>query len=308
MNVRSLKCLSLLLSVAFGLSAVAQAGPADVRAKSQSSPVTVPFFADDGHGHPVSSVTQADFSILDNKNPPQTVVAIQRANELPLRLGILIDTSNSEKQSHLYKPGMEATSNFVNYMLKRAEDRAFIETFNEVSHATNFLGGDELSKFKIDMTPGGGTALYDAVYVACIARMKIDTTHPARRVLVILSDGGENQSHRTQDEAVAAAQATGTVIFAVSTNEERDGYQDNGRLKELADKAGGYAFLNLYGGDLPKVFSTISEQVGGMYFLTYIPVDSDQPKKYHSIELKPISDKKLKLRAPKGYYVSAEVK
>src|SRR5262249_39356983 len=163
MSLKSLKVIAPI--VTFCVVAAAQTSPKDLRA--QSSAVTIPFFANDGHGRPVGSITQTDLSILDNKKPPNSVVAIRTANELPLRLGVLIDTSNSERLSGLFWPEVQASADFVNHVVKSNEDRAFIVTFNELPKATAFMSRDQLFKFKIDVTLGGATALFDAVYLAC---------------------------------------------------------------------------------------------------------------------------------------------
>ena len=144
--------------------------------------------------------------------------------------------------------------------------------------------------------------MFDAVYVACKKRMEADPTQPARRVLVILSDGEDNMSHVTRDKAIAAAQKAKTVVFAVG------GDLDTGGLYWVADRTGGHAFISPSRKDLPKVFSSIREQIENMYAVTFVPADAGKPGQYHSIELKATSDKKLKLRAQKGYYISDGVR
>ena len=169
------------------------------------------------------------------------------------------------------------------------------------------MNKDELVKSKIDLTTGGGTALFDAVSFACKERMQADPTLPARRVLIILSDGGDNASHVNHDEAIAAAQKAGTVIFAVSTSENPNADSDTRRLEQFADRTGGYAFSHLSPRGLPKVFSSIQEHIDNMYAVTFVPADPGKTGEYRSIELKILSDKKVKLRVPKGYYVTAGV-
>lgn len=191
MNTSCTNWTCALLAVPLCIAA-AQAPQQEVPPKDKT--VTVPFFAVDGHGNPTRASTQIDLSVLDNKIPPHSVVAIQAAKELPLRLGVLIDTSNSEKQSGLYQPGVQATSDLVSQILETAEDRVFVVNVAAIPDVSGFMSRDEFLKFKTDLTPGGGTALFDAVYVACKERMQADPTQPARRVLVILSDGRDNMS------------------------------------------------------------------------------------------------------------------
>jgi Ca-activated chloride channel family protein len=304
MNIQWIKWLSALATVPFFMAA-AQVPQRELPTKEQRPTVTVPFFVVDGHGNPTSATTQINVSVLDNKVPPQSVVAIQAAKELPLRLGVLIDTSYSESRSGLYQPGVQAISELLSQVLKAPEDRVFLLSFTATPNGTDFMSRDEFLKFKLDVTPGGATALFDALYFACKERMQGDPTQPARRVLVILSDGGDNSSHVNHDDAIAAAQKAGTAIFAVSTSENPNANLDSRRLEQFADKTGGHAFLHLSRKDLPKVFSSIREQIENMYAVTFVPADIGRSGEYHSIELKMTSDKQVKLRAPKGYYVTA---
>jgi VWFA-related protein len=270
--------------------------------------VSVPFLTQDGHGHALRLVSEADLSISDNGKPPQSIVAIRNARELPLRLGVLIDTSNSERDSALYDPGVKATMHLLNQVLNGPEDRVFLETFDTVPSASGFMKRDEAMNFRLNLNPGGTSALFDAIYLACNDRMEGDPIQPARRVLVILSDGGDNFSHVRHDKAIAAAQQVRTVIFVVSTSENAKNDLDSRRLKMFADETGGLAFQHLSPVDIPKAFSTIKEQIENMYAVTYIPSDPVHLGQYRLIELKATSDKKLKLHAPKGYYVNAGLK
>ena len=188
-----------------------------------------------------------------------------------------IDTSNSERQSGLYQPGVQATSELVSQILEAPEDRVFVVNVAAIPDVSGFMSRDEFLKFKTDLTPGGGTALFDAVYVACKERMQADPTQPARRVLVILSDGRDNMSHVTRDRAIAAAQKARTVIFAVSTGENPNGSSDSSGLYWFADKTGGHAFLPPSRKGVPKVFSSIREQIENMYAVTFVPADARKP-------------------------------
>ena len=188
-------------------------------------------------------------------------------------------------------------------MLTGPDDKAFIVIFGSVPQASRFTNRDELLAYKIDFTPRGGTTLFDAIYLSCNERMRNDLTPSSRRVLVILSDGGDNQSRVNRDQAIAAAQTTGTVIFAVSTS---DGPNDHGNttLQKLADQTGGHAFLELGRKGVIQAFPNIMEQIDNMYSVTYIPAEPRNGN-FHSVELKSTSDTKLKIRAPKGYYCSS---
>lgn len=280
-------------------SAVAQASVTDSSATKRSPTVNIPFFAEDSHGREINDVAASDLSIVDNKNPLQSIVSIKSSKELPLRLGVLIDSSSSERGGGLYGPGLAAMNDLLRQVLNATDDKVFIVNFSSTVQATEFMGREEFLKSKTNVTPGGGTAFFDAVYFACKDRMGADSTQPARRVLVILTDGGDNMSHVNRDEAIIAAQKVGAVIFVVSTNPVGIG---DGALHQFGEKTGGRAFLNLGASDMPKIFQSIREQIENMYVVSYIPQEYGDQDKPHALELRAASDKKLKFRAPKAYY------
>jgi hypothetical protein len=115
-----------------------------------------------------------------------------------------------------------------------------------------------------------------------------------------LSDGGDNMSHMTSSETIAAAQNAGTVIFAVSTGQQSQGDKV---LERLTSETGGYKFAGLSATDMPKVFSNIKTLIEQMYSVTYLPDESGPPGQFRPIKLNITSNKKWKVRAPAGYYV-----
>ena len=302
-NIRVLQVsltLGLLLSLNHSAGQATPSRPAGPR-------INVAFFAIDGHDKPVSGVTLADVTVLDNKKAPQSTLGIRSRAELPLRLGILIDTSRSERASGLYQVGVQTAWDFSNQVLSGPDDKVFIEKFDASPNATGFITKEQLSALKVDVTPAGPTALYDALRFACDERMKNDPVEDSLRVIVLLSDGEDDQSHISHEDAIASAQRAGAVIFGVSTWDDSRSLgfgnpHGDGTLKEITDKTGGMAFLHLNRKDIPKAFAVIKEQIDNMYLLSYLPADPDYRGQYRTIELKPTPNAKLKLRSPKGYY------
>jgi Ca-activated chloride channel family protein len=304
MDANKLKRTSALFVAFFSAFAVAQVAQPE---PSEIPPLTVtfPFFVLNDHGNSIDRLDQSHLSMRDNKRPPQSVIAIHSPRELPVRLGLLIDTSKSEGSSGLYQPAIKAAVDFLNNTLSGGDDKAFLSTFSSELKGTNFLTKDKIGGLITSTTavdPNGGTLLFDAIYVACKERLLQDSTQPARRVLVVVTDGGDNMSHANHKQSIAAAQEAGAAIFVIGTSQNADDRLDSGRLQEFADKTGGRAFLHLKRQDLPKAFEAISEQIGEMWTITFVPATVSQPD-YHSIQLKLASDKKIKLRAPEGYYL-----
>jgi Ca-activated chloride channel homolog len=304
-NMPNQRILPAVAALVLALSAVPIAG--------QSTPtdplgpkVNVAFFANDGHDKPFPGITVEDIAVRDNKKAPQLMVGIRNRTELILRLGLVIDTSNSERTSSLYQMGIQAASDFLNQVLSRPDDRAFIEKFDVTPNATQFMTKVQISALKLDLHPAGPTALFDALRFAGDERMKDDSAQDSLRVIVLLSDGDDDQSRTSRKEAIASAQRAGTIIFCVSTSDDnsvgRGNPAGNGVMKQLADETGGIAFLHLNRKDLPRVFATIKDQVDNMHLLSFVPADPDRSGQYRSLELAPSSKAKVRLRAPKGYY------
>ena len=270
--------------------------------------VSIPFFASDARDKAVSDVTPADVEVLDNKKPPQSVVEIRGASELPLRLGVLISTSGSETLSKVYPDEVEAASDLLTRVLNGATDTAFVEKFGREATATEFLSRGELGPLAIDNKPFGPSAFYDAIGFACDERMSKNPLRFERRVIVLIGDGHDNASHIDHKQAIARAQTAGVVIFALDTETHFStfgGGDDDSMLEQFAEQSGGLAFLHLDRKDVPKVFATIKEQIDNMRVLSYVPAAPLQNGQRRSLELKSASNRKLKLRAPKAYYLNA---
>jgi VWFA-related protein len=311
MNIALLKgrpCI--LFMILFSVIATAQVASTELHDGGSSAAVSLPFFVDDRQGNPVLGLAQPELSILDNRKPLQSVAEIRPARQLPLRIGLIIDVSNSEKLSPTHGLAVKALAEFLNHMLTSPKDKAFVVTFAEVPQASAFMGRNEFLASKFNVSLGGETALFDAISLACNERMRTDPTQPSRRVLVILSDGHDNHSKVSENKAIAAAQASGTVIFAVN-----DGgpYLDKGiygedlgarNLEEIADDTGG-RFFNLQYEDAAKALTNIKRQIDNMYSVTFFPAEPGNNGKFHSVGLKSSADPKLRIRAPKGYYVSS---
>lgn len=299
----------LVTLVLFAVATGAQAGPESPGAKGQAT-VSMPFFVEDGHGEAISGINPSDLVITDGGKPPQSVLRVRAAKDLPLRMGVLIDTSESQGGSNLYWPAVKAASDLMKQVINSADDRVFVVTFAVTAKGTQFMNRDQMAKFNINLALGGGTALYDAVHLACVERMKNDPTRAARRVLIVLSDGDDNLSHVTLAKTIADLHEAETVVFAISTNPAVTGLETRGDLamEMLASETGGSIFYNLSPKDLPKVFTKIQAQMNAMDSVTYIPSEPGKAGDFRRVEMKSATDKKHKVHAPKGYYVPAATK
>jgi Ca-activated chloride channel family protein len=271
-------------------------------AKAQSTQkALLPVFAVDHHGDPVTGLTADSLTILDNKTSVSSGARLAPGADFPLRLGILIDTSNSQRNNRLYEAAVEGIKEFVDDVFRSDQDRVFFEAFATTVDATPLLSKDQLSGVSLPLQIGGGTALYDAIALACTDRMgSSDWQSPVRRVLVIVSDGEDNQSHATLAKAEAFPVLYGVVVFAISTNNTPIRRGDK-VLERISETTGGIAYTGVSHGEIPKVFAQIRKQIEGMYYLTYAPPGNLVKDDVHRVDVKPAKGVKLQVRSPNRY-------
>ena len=221
---------------------------------------------------------------------------------LPLRVGLLIDASNSIRDRFLFE--QQAAVGFLQQVIRPQTDKAFVLSFDEVSEITQDFTGeiDKLTTGIRSIRPGGGTAMWDAVYFACRDKMmKEKNASPVRRAIVLVSDGDDNQSRVLRQEAIEMAQRAEVIIYAISTN--LSNIQDSGdhNLKLLAEATGGRAFFPYKLQDVTEDFNDIQGELRSQYSLSYKPDEFLPNGQFRSIQVI-AENKKLKVRARKGYF------
>jgi Ca-activated chloride channel family protein len=265
--------------------------------------VNVVFTVTDKRGHFVKDLTQNDFRVFDDAKPAESVRSFSRETNLPLRVGLLIDASNSVRDR--FKFEQEAAIEFLNQIIRSKYDKAFVIGFDTTPEVTQDITDDTeaLSHGVRMLRPGGGTAMYDAIYFACRDKlMKEDKSQVAtRRAIILLSDGEDNQSRVSRDEAVEMAQRAEVIIYAISTNTSGLKLRGDKILEHFADETGGKAFFPFKIQDVADAFSQIQDELRSQYAVSYKPADFAPNGKYRKIEIL-ADNKKYKVRARKGYY------
>ena len=209
--------------------------------------VNVPVTAKNKRGQPVIDLNMEDFQVYED-GVEQKITHFERETSTPLRVGLILDTSNTARRALSYEK--EAASEFVFLVLRNGgtKNQVFLQTFDATSSIVqDFTNDPDLLNDKIqELKSGGGKSLNDAIYFAC--REKMRTTGPpeeTRRVLVVLSDGLDVQSQHTIDQAVSMARMTETMIYTVGT--AAYGFTNPGDklLNDMSAETGGYASFPL---------------------------------------------------------------
>ncbi len=264
--------------------------------------VNVLFIATDKHGKFVRDLNQTDFAILDDHKPPQSILNFRREIDLPLNLGLLIDVSGSVHSRFDFE--QDAAISFLRHSVRAGFDKAFIVGFNTTSQMPqDFTDNVQLLSAGVHkLQDGGGTALYDAVYRACKDKfLKDRPDHPARKAIVIVSDGEDNQSEITRAQAIEMAQRAEVIIYAISTDDSGLILRGDKVLEQLAEATGGRAFFPFKMKDITHSFAAIEDELRSQYIVSYKPADFDADGRYRSIEISALK-KDLQVRARKGYF------
>lgn len=299
--------------------------------------VNVPFSVLDQKDRLVTDLKKEDFTVYEDGKKVD-VRFFSPITRVPLRIGLLLDTSNSVRL--YFKAQQNAAIDFVHSMLEaNPKNRILLMTFDFtkdiLSDFTN--DGDKLASLIRKLKPGGGTALYDAVYIASKDKLQWEPeTGGLRRVLVMATDGEDDASKHSQDEAIAMARKAGVTIYAIATISF--GYNSPGEkiLEKMAEETGGrvvypwkkppsaeYAtgyisrtqidgqnavyeagsgkYSSEEAQKLEDAIGLIQRELQTQYSLAYVPPNPVQDGKYRQIRVE-VSYKGLKIRGRRGYY------
>ena len=271
----------------------------------------------------VADLEQNDFRVTDD-GQPQQILFFSRQTDLPLRVGMLLDTSNSIRSRLKFE--QDAAVDFLYSVIRRDKDQAFLMTIEDdpqmVQQATNDL--NRLRDTIHRQRAGGATALYDAIYKASEEMTKLPLPTGSRldirRVLVVISDGEDTLSRRARSEALDMAQRAGIVIYTISTSTEWIISDNNSRaaltaqrkymktggdkvLETFANDSGGRAFFPYLLDDLAQSFAAIGDELRSQYSLAYMPSGRAPDGKFHNIRIQAVP-RDLTVRARRGYYAT----
>ncbi|HTB14424.1 MAG TPA: VWA domain-containing protein [Bryobacteraceae bacterium] len=297
--------------------------------------VIVPVTVTDEKGKFVSDLVQSDFQILD-QGKLQNIQYFSRERAQPVVVGILMDMSNNSR-TH-WKQYQDAAVELANTLLPgdKRYSGYLIGYGSEAELMVNTtIDGEKIMDRIRKIKPGGGSSLYDAIYLACTKRSLVqgEPVDP-RRVVVVIGDGNDNSSGKTLDQVVELAQRNLVTIYGISTSAYGFEAAGDPALVRLAKETGGrveYPLVNPYtdvsgylstpsddgnyaytvgsGGYTSAVASSIFKSVAHIagevttqYILRYIPeVPAESVKQYRNIEVK-VSLPNVTVRARKGYY------
>lgn len=266
-----------------------------------SREVDLLFTVTDHKGNFVTGLQQSDFGLLDDGYEPERVISFKQQTDLPLRVGIMLDTSSSIRGRFNFE--QEAATDFLLQVLHPA-DRAFVEGFDVQTDVTqNFTNRVDMLDTGIrKLRPGGGTALYDSLYKTCRDQMlTLRQDISVRKAIVLVSDGDDDYSRAYESDAIKMCQRAETIVYTISTNVGPSRDKGDDVLKRIADATGGQAFYPQRMEDVAIGFHNIEVALRSQYSLVYVPADFKQDGSFRTIYLQCL-DPRYTVRAKKGYF------
>jgi Ca-activated chloride channel family protein len=263
--------------------------------------VNVLFTVSDRKGRLVTSLARENFRVYDD-NQRQVITHFSSETELPLTIALIIDTSGSIVDKVDFE--REAAIQFLESTLRRGLDKALLVTFDlQISLVQDYTDDvATLARAAETIRVGGGTPLYDAVYVTATQKL---ARQPGRRIAILISDGIDTTSRKSIQDALRGAHENDTTIYCISTNGIRKDYpgSDSGNkvLRKLAEETGGHAFFPSKTKELAAAFKKLNEELRAQYTLAYGPSEARQDGAFHKIRIE-TDDRRLRVQARNGYF------
>ena len=268
----------------------------------QVQEVDLLFTVTDRRNRFVRDLTSSDFAITDNGELPKRITYFQSRADLPLRIAIVLDTSDSVEQSFPFE--QKTAAMFLTQILRPTSDLALIIGFNnQVQVAQPATNDTELLSQAIrSLRVAGRTAIYDAVSVASKELGRINDVQLSRRVIVLVTDGEDNDSHLDINQAIEIAQRNASLVYVISTNELASSRADSpdAAMKELSEATGGNRFHAEAQSDLKNAFSNMQKKLRSQYAIGYAPVDAAPDGSFHRLSV--VGPKNLRIYCRKGYF------
>jgi len=256
-------------------------------------------------GHFVEDLNEADIRILDNDEPAERITYFQTQTNLPLRVGIVMDASASV--TYRFKFEQRSASVFLKRVLRPGSDSALLVSFNEHAQLVHAATDNYklLSGSMSTLKPGGETAVYDAVAFGCNELAKMHDGNPARRTLILITDGEDNHSRLSLEQAVESALRTETIVYVLSTNPAYStdlGEMGDTYMKRLAEATGGRLLRADTEDDFGRAFAKIGRELRNQYAIGYKPPLGRPDGLFHRLIV--LGPKRLRMYHRVGYFAS----
>ena len=236
-------------------------------------------------GQPIAGLQKDNFKLFED-GKPQTISLFSKESELPLSIVLAVDVSLSTRKDLPLE--LESAKKFVHSMVRPQDGLSLFEFSESVDQMTKFTSNlNTIDNGIKRIHNGAATALYDAIYLGSQALAKRD----GRKVMVVITDGGDTMSQVNYQEALRAAQESEALVYSlIVVPIEADAGRDLGgehALIQMSDDTGGKYFYAEGMSQLDKAFQQISDELRTQYLLGYYPVKhaSDSDFRHIKVEI-----------------------
>ena len=311
-------CVTWAVAASLALPAMPQETQQPPVIRTQVSLVNLFVTVRDKSKRIVTDLKQDDFKISEDAQPQQ-IAFFSKEVTLPITLAMLLDTSGSEQ--YMLGAIQEAGGRFIARVLRKGDEALVMSFDSDVDLLSDFTDDRgqldrAIHKARINMPSGGsiasnpgpigsrqitGTALYDAIYLACNEKLN---TEAGRKAIVIVTDAQDEGSKVRLEEAIEAAQRTDTVVHILLVGDSRFGI-NSGVAHKLTEETGGRTISVNSEKHLAEAFDQISDELRSQYTLSYYPTNAAHDGKFRKIKVD-MSNHDLKVLSRKGYYAPKE--
>jgi Ca-activated chloride channel homolog len=223
----------------------------------------------DSHGAPVANLTKDDFRLLED-GIPQEIRVFEKESAIPLSIALAIDTSESTRRDIALETS--SAKKFVHTILRPVDRLSLFQISEDIDQLTRFSADMKVIERGIDhLTAGAGTSLYDAIYLCSDALLDRE----GRKVLVLITDGGDTTSATNYNNALRRAQQAEAIVYSiivvpVAADAGRNIGGEHALIQISKDTGGKYYYAES-GEQLDEAFRKISDELRTQYLLAYYP-------------------------------------
>jgi len=267
--------------------------------RKEMAEVHLELTAMDAQSRPVTDLTAAQLTILDEGKVVTTITDFRRDSDLALDLGIVIDASDSVGKQ--LKEEKEAAMGFIRRSIRADSDRAFVEAFGTKVLFLQGPTGDAglIADVIRNLSPLGLTSLYDAVFLACHDGFEASKRGPVRRSVVLITDGEDSYSIHGLEDAILAAQRSAVTIYAITLHPAGEASVGDRVLGRLTEATGGRHFVISRRSQLQLAFELIESELRSDYSVSYALTDGQRDGRYHRVQVQASGNRKIRTRS--GY-------
>jgi VWFA-related protein len=267
--------------------------------RKRVSEVQMMVVATDRNNRPLPNLSPSDITVLEN-GQPVSQFDLRSAGDLPLRLGVVLDLSDSTRKTW---PIVSSALSRSFREVFRPNDQLLVLTFNsKIEMERTFIEPAQLTSILDNREQGGLTALYDTVYSACKHQMFAADVEPHRSAMILLSDGEDDISLHDLNDAIDVAQLNGIAIYTISAHDPRSARHGDTVLHNLSAATGGRDFIVKDSNQLQLALTAINQELRTSYVLYYHPLNEDGLRNFKRVYILSNQHDGSHMRARIGYY------